>query len=674
MDQIILDEIRQLQAQLREYDYHYHVLSQPLIPDHEYDQLFLKLKTLEQQYPESITTDSPTQRVGYLSDKSELQKVKHPRKMMSLENAFTLDDIQAYLQTCLEKAPILNQYHDPFIVEPKYDGLACKLTYTHGVFDYAVTRGDGEVGELIPHFKTLVKGIPLYLPEEYKTIETIEVIGEVLLFKETLHFLNERLEQEGKKPYLNCRNAASGILRSKTLSEAQRGCLTFMPYGLLSDSELIAVETQYQALNQWLSLKFKFNVYPMYYLAKTKNDIHRYYNQFIQQREALPFDIDGMVIKVNPVQYRDSVGYSNKFPKWATAWKFSSLEKVVRLHQVDYQVGRTGTITPVARIDPVELLGVTVSNCTLHNFDEIKRLDLKLGCHVRICRSGDVIPKILGREYQNETDLQEIGIPTHCPCCNTLLQQDEGMVDVYCPNRFCQDQIRRGFHHFVSRKAMDIRGLGIFILNQLIDAGKLRIFADIYTLDLKTICQHTEYAEKGGKKLLKAINDSRDVELYRLLIALGIPEVGEVTAKLIATKFAYLDDIVNASKEALREIDGVGDTVADAIHRYFKDEVNLENLSDLYNQLSITNSLHNKTPQTAYKGTVVITGTFGIPRDKIAKMLESHGFKVLNNVSKKTQYLLAGENAGSKLARAEELGISIYRDVLTLLELEKGMN
>lgn len=220
---------------------------------------------------------------------------------------------------------------------------------------------------------------------------------------------------------------------------------------------------------------------------------------------------------------------------------------------------------------------------------------------------------------------------------------------------------------------MDIRGLGMFILNQLIDAGKLRIFADIYTLDLKTICQYTEYAEKGGRKLLKAISDSRDVELYRLLIALGIPEVGEVTAKLIATKFAYLDEIVNASKEALREIDGVGDTVADAIHQYFKDGVNLDNLSDLYNQLSITNSLHNKTPQTAYKGTVVITGTFGIPRDKIAKMLESHGFKVLNNVSKKTQYLLVGENAGSKLARAEELGISIYRDVLTLLELEKGM-
>lgn len=674
-----LKEIKDLQNKIRNYDYWYHVRNEPLISDDVYDQCMRDLIALEAQYPESVTTDSPTQKIGALDMNTDLIKRIHDTPMMSLENAFSFDDICDFERIIKEKlwetgeeqyqwlSTHWEEMYDRYIVEPKYDGLACAIHYHHGKFVWAVTRGDGTVGEMIPNFTQLVRGVPLTLPKEYHHYPVIEIHGEVLLFKKDLVEINHELETQGKRPYLNCRNAAAGILRSKKVPQSLIHRLSLQPYKLVGLGVENGVKTQLDAL-KLMSNEFGLTVALPRTCGRLEG-LQTLYTQMMEQRDDYPYDIDGMVIKVNPLEYNEVIGYTAKFPRYAIAWKFSGVERVSKLIDVEYQVGRTGAITPVATIEPVNILGTTIRNCTLHNFAEIARLDLMLNCHVKVSRAGDVIPKIVSREYLGEKDLKNIFTPTHCPCCNTILvkDDDEGVI-TYCPNRFCQDRIRRGFHHFVSRKAMNIMGLGSSILDTLIDAGVLRIFADIYRLTEEVIRTHTKLEKKGSTNLLKGISDSRDMALAKVLFALGIEGVGETTAKLIAKRFRYLDDIVNASVEEIKSIEGIGDVVAKEIIDYFDDEVNLENLTDLVEQLNITNPNYQSIEKKQDKGTIVITGSFeGKTRDDLKQVLENAGFIVVNSISKKVDYLVAGEKAGSKLAKAESLSIPVITKLDQLL-------
>ena len=645
------NRINELITLIKHHDYCYHVLDNPEITDDEYDRLFKELKDLEQQYPEYISPNSPTQTVGSLGN-TKFTKVTHQRPLLSLENAFSISDMTIFNQYVLDKIGETNSDLS-YCIEPKYDGLACSLVYRYGKLVLGSTRGNGIEGENVTENIFTIFNIPKELPEPYQQYDYLEVRGEVLLPKAMLIKINQRLIDEGKKPFANCRNAAAGSLRQKNANITRSRRLIFMAYGLYWEGYENVCKTQYGALQTLKEMGFTIS-----YLVTQGNpsEFMKYYHVFLQQREMLEHDIDGIVFKVNDLFLHQKIGTISKAPKWAIAWKFSAQEKVTQLEDVVYQVGRTGVITPVARVTPVNLLGVMVSNCTLHNFDEIERLGLEIGCHVKISRAGDVIPKIISREYlKDEDDLKEIDIPTHCPCCSTKLIRKSDEVAIRCPNTHCLDRVKRSFYHFVSRKAMDINGLGPQIIDALVKAGIIRSLPDIYELTMSDIRDVTNLVEHGANKLIQSINTSRDTKFYRVIYALGIEEVGETTAKILANHFVGFGDLSQATIEDLASLDGIGISCATKIYQYMQNKSNIEMIHRL-----LTHVMWVQEQKKPTLGTFCITGSFEeYSRDTLKSLLEDKGYKYSSSITKHLDFLVYGEKAGSKLEKAKQLGIKL---------------
>lgn len=645
------DRIDELVTLIKHHDYCYHVLDNPEITDDEYDRLFKELKDLEKQYPEYISLNSPTQTVGSLPN-TKFTKVIHQRPLLSLENAFSINDMESFNQYVLDKIEPVDDDLS-YCIEPKYDGLACSLVYRYGKLVLGSTRGNGIEGEDVTENIFTIFNIPKELPELYQQYDYLEVRGEVLLPKAMLIKINQRLIDEGKKPFANCRNAAAGSLRQKNANITRSRRLIFMAYGLYWEGYENACKTQYGALQTLKEMGFTVS----HLVAKgNPSEFMKYYHAFLQQREVLEHDIDGIVFKVNDLSLYQKIGTISKAPKWAIAWKFSAQEKVTKLEDVVYQVGRTGVITPVARITPVNLLGVMVSNCTLHNFDEIERLGLEIGCHVKISRAGDVIPKIISREYlEGEDGLKEITIPTHCPCCSTKLIRKLDEVAIRCPNVYCTDRIKRSFYHFVSRKAMDINGLGPQIIDNLVKLGIIRSLPDIYELTINDIRDVTNLVEHGARKLLESINASRDTKFYRVIYALGIEEVGETTAKILANHFVGFGDLSQATIEDLVSLDSIGISCATKIYQYMQNKSNIETIHRL-----LTHVMWVQEQKKPTLGTFCITGSFEeYSRDVLKSLLEDKGYKYSSTVTKHLDFLIYGEKAGSKLEKAKQLGIRL---------------
>lgn len=645
------DRINELVTLIKYHDYCYHVLDDPEITDDEYDRLFKELKDLEKQYPEYISPNSPTQTVGSLPN-TKFTKVIHQRPLLSLENAFSINDMESFNQYVLDKIEQVDSDLS-YCIEPKYDGLACSLVYRHGKLVLGSTRGNGIEGEDVTENILTIFNIPKLLPIQYQDKEYLEVRGEVLLPKAQLIKINQRLIKEGKKPFANCRNAAAGSLRQKNAEITRSRRLIFMAYGLYWDGYENVCKTQYGALQTLKEMGFTVS---HLVTQGTPSEFTKYYQSFLEQRDILEHDIDGIVFKVNDLSLYSKIGMISKAPKWAIAWKFSAQEKVTKLEDVVYQVGRTGVITPVARITPVNLLGVMVSNCTLHNFDEIERLGLEIGCHVKISRAGDVIPKIISREYlEGEDDLKEITIPTHCSCCNTKLIRKPDEVAIRCPNTHCLDRVKRSFYHFVSRKAMDINGLGPQIIDALVKAGIIRSLPDIYELTMSDIQDVTNLVEHGASKLLESINTSRETKFYRVIYALGIEEVGETTAKILANHFVGFGDLSQATIEDLVLLDGIGISCATKIYQYMQNKSNIEMIHRL-----LTHVMWIQEQKRPTLGTFCITGSFeGYSRDVLKSLLEDKGYKYSSSVTKHLNILIYGEKAGSKLDKAKQLGIKL---------------
>tara|TARA_R110002072_G_scaffold89737_9_gene201047 strand:- start:31689 stop:33716 length:2028 start_codon:yes stop_codon:yes gene_type:complete len=666
--------LKQLKDALNQYNYQYYILDESSIPDSEYDRLFQELKQLEDAHPNLITQDSPTQRVG-AEPLSAFKQIKHKVPMLSLDNAFSYEDLQQFHKRITKLLSDDGTHIEiEFTLEPKLDGVAVSLFYEFGRLVYGATRGDGKVGEDITHNVRTINSIPLILRgSEYP--EQLEVRGEIFMPSASFENLNQKAVLEGSKTFVNPRNAASGSLRQLDSKITASRKLKMCAYGLgVTNPEKIA-DTHYESL---LKLKeWGFHISDKLSKSNSIKDCFSFCEQLGQTRHALSYDIDGAVLKVNSFALQDKLGFVSRSPRWAIAYKFPAQEEITKLLSVDFQVGRTGVITPVARLEPVFVGGVTVSNATLHNMDEIKRLGLKIGDYVTVRRAGDVIPKVASvviNKRTEKTELQEIILPEKCPICDSLIEVESTGVLARCSGTLvCPAQLKESIKHFASRKAMDIDGLGDKIVEQLIDKSIIKSIADLYRLDVNTLSLLDRMAEKSAKKLVNAIKQSKNRPLSKFIYALGIPEVGETTAELLANYFITLDKLSLSTEEVLLELKDIGPVVAHNIVSFFQQKINSDKLDQL-----IGLGLKPVPPETveiAKQGltgkSFVITGILpNLSRDEMSQKLKKAGAKVQSSVSKKTDYLVAGESAGSKLAKAIDLGVEILSEESTLSLIE----
>lgn len=669
-DETIRNQIKALREQIDLYNYQYYVLDDPSVPDAEYDRLFQQLKQLETAHPEYISSDSPTQRVG-AQPLEVFSQIEHKLPMLSLDNAFSLEDLE-HFHSRISK--ILNEQAGKadieYVLEPKLDGVAVSLYYKHGKLIYGATRGDGKTGEDITHNVRTIHSVPLTLRGQDFPDE-LEVRGEIVMPKSAFKALNEQAQIQGTKTFVNPRNAASGSLRQLDPKITASRNLKLFAYGVgFCDAGTIAT-THFESLK--LLKDWGFNTSQDIQTANSIDQCHQYCEALSAKRASLDYDIDGAVIKVNQFALQNILGFVSRSPRWATAFKFPAEEEMTTLLAVDFQVGRTGIVTPVARLDPVFVGGVTVSNATLHNMDEIKRLDLKIGDKVIVRRAGDVIPKVVKAviEFRNSAKtLQEISLPKTCPVCDSPIDIDENGTHARCSGTLiCPAQLKESIKHFASRKAMDIEGLGDKLVDQLVEKGIVKGVTDIYELNANTLALMDRMAEKSATKLIEAINKSKDVQLSRFIYALGIPEVGQTTAELLANHFLDLEHLFQATEEELITIPDIGPIVAHNIFSFFQQDINIKKISQ-FKQLGI--SLNNPQPQKRQNHTLagksfVITGTLpSMGREEMSQLLKQAGAKVQSSVSSKTDYLVAGESAGSKLTKAIDLGVPVLSEEQTL--------
>lgn len=646
-----------LRRELNEHAWRYHVLDAPTIPDAEYDRLYRELERLEQLHPELATADSPTRRVGSAAV-SELEKVTHAVPMLSLNNAFEASDVLDFERRLRE---LVDVEQIEYSVEPKIDGLAVSLNYLNGELVRAATRGDGAVGEDVTHSARTITTLPLRLSGSGWP-ERLEVRGEVYMPKRGFRDLNARLRARGEKELVNPRNAAAGSLRQLDPRLAAQRPLSFYAYGVgeagsrvgRRHSEMLAL------LREW-----GFPVAAQARTAIGAAGCLAYYAEIGAARDQLPYEIDGVVYKVDLYELQERAGFISRAPRWAIAHKFPAQEELTRLLAIDTQVGRTGALTPVARLEPVFVGGVTVSNCTLHNFDEIARLDLRIGDTVIIRRAGDVIPNLLGVVLERRpADASAVTLPTHCPECGSPAHREEGEAVIRCSGGLiCPAQRREAIRHFATRRAMDIEGLGDRLVEQLVEAQLVHTVADLYTLDVARVRALDRLGERSAENLIAAIDRSRNTTLERLLYALGIRDVGEATAKALARHFGRLEGVAGATLEQLQGVPDVGPVVAASIFEFFRDPRNQAVVARLRDPGGVRWPEHE--PQRAAAGpllgqTVVITGTLAaMGRDQAQQRLEALGAKVSGSVSKKTSFVVAGSEAGSKLGKAQELGVKV---------------
>lgn len=648
--------LEDLKQTLNEYAYQYYVLDKPTVADSDYDRLYHELEAIEQQHPEWITSDSPTQRVGDQLLEG-FDKVTHSEAMYSLGNAFNHADVDAFIDRVTKQA---GREHVQFMCECKIDGLAVALTYENGQFVRGATRGNGVIGENITTNLKTIKSIPLRLRQSVSA----EVRGEVYMPKQSFVALNEERDELGLEPFANPRNAASGGLRQINPKAVAKRNLNVFLYGAVYTEDFMP-ESQAELFTQLEEIGLRTN--PLRQLCSTKEEVKHYIETISQQRHDLPYEIDGVVIKVNDVNLQQELGFTVKAPRWAIAYKFPAQVETTIVRDVEWTVGRTGVVTPTAVMDPIALAGTTVRRATLHNVDFINALDVRLEDHVTVHKAGDIIPEVTSVLVKERTEKSEpLLIPTHCPECEAELVRAEGEVALRCINPLCPAQKLAQLTHFVSRNAMNISGLGVKVIEQLLQKELVKDPADLYYLAEDDFLQLANTKEKSAQKYYAAIQSSKDNSLEQLLFGLGIRHVGAKAAQLLAQKFETLAAIQSATAEEIELIDGIGEMISQSILSYFSQtEHNLlierlvgAGVNTMYQGVSIEDQTES---DSFWNGkTVVLTGTMEtLGRSEAKKMIEALGAKVTGSVSKKTDVLVAGEAAGSKLNKAQELGIQI---------------
>ena len=672
-NQDVITQISTLRDLIRHHEYCYYVLDAPEIPDVEYDKLIKQLQNLELTHPELITPDSPTQRVGG-APLSQFSSIRHQLPMLSLDNVFDESSFIAFNKRIKDRLELDEEQAVEYCCELKLDGLAVSLLYENGQLIQAATRGDGTTGEDITANVRTIKTIPLVLQGE-NIPSRLEVRGEVFMTHKGFAKLNAEAEKRNEKIFANPRNAAAGSLRQLDPKITAKRPLTFFCYGVGINEGADLPNTHYARLMQFKA--WGLPVSDKVQIRHGAQEALDYFKQIGDQRMSLDFDIDGVVIKVNSITEQEQLGFVARAPRWATAFKFPAQEEVTKLNKVDFQVGRTGAITPVARLEPVSVAGVIVSNATLHNSDEIIRLGIREGDYVTVRRAGDVIPQIVAViKDRRPADTKEIIFPTHCPICGSIIVRDEGQAISRCAGGLiCQAQRKEALKHFVSRRAMNVEGLGDKIIEQLVDKEYVKTPADLYKLTVPILCSLDKVGEKLANNLMGALDKSKNTSLNRFIFALGIPNVGEVTAENLVNQLGNLTAIENASLEQLQSVNDIGAVIAESIIDFFQEPHNRTVIDQLISeeigihwpdveiQLLTTDSPFSDK-------TVVLTGTLSIlTRDEAKAKLKQLGAKVTGSVSKKTDFVIAGEAAGSKLTKAQELGIKVIdeQELINLL-------
>lgn len=647
------DELRRL---IEHHNYSYYVLDDPEVPDAEYDRLMRELEDIESSHPELVTPDSPTQRVSGTPQEG-FETVRHRVPMLSLGNAFSdeeVADFERRVEQGLERSDIT------FAAEPKLDGVAISLTYEGGLLTTAATRGDGERGEDVTANVRTIRAIPLKIHGEGWP-SLLEVRGEIYMPRVGFDAFNRQAIEKGEKPLVNPRNGAAGSLRQLDSQLTAKRPLAFFAYGTATRDGL--PDTQFDALTRLRDWGFPVN--PEIRRVEGLSGCLDYHKRMATLRPTLGYDIDGVVYKLDRFDQQGILGFISKAPRWALAHKFPAEEEITRLLDIDIQVGRTGALTPVARLEPVFVGGVTVTNATLHNEDEIRRKDVRAGDWVVVRRAGDVIPEVARAVHQRrETDLLEFHMPETCPECGSAVERVEGEAVTRCTGALiCPAQIKHGIRHFATRKAMDIEGLGDKLVDQLVEQGLVHTVADLYLLKHEQIASMERMGGKSAVNLLKALEASRKPGLDRLLYALGIREVGEVTARSLAAHFGSMEALQSASEEDLIEVSDVGPIVASHVAAFFQQEKNLRVIQALKGAGVEWQALEELDGEQPLAGeTWVLTGALTMPRIQAKNLLESLGAKVSGSVSGKTSTLLAGEAAGSKLTKAEKLGVKVISE------------
>lgn len=669
MTKAVEDRIQALRATLNTYNDQYYVLDAPTVSDAEYDQLFNELKQLESQHPALITPDSPTQRVGAAPLKA-FGSVTHGIPMLSLDNAFTEEDIDDFNHRIQDR--LRTTHTVSYCCEPKLDGLAINLRYENGLLVQAATRGDGVTGEDVTTNVKTIRAIPLRLKgKDWPAL--LDVRGEVFMSKKGFQQLNAVAAQKNEKQFANPRNAAAGSLRQLDSSITAKRPLSFYAYGVGAVTDAILPEKHSEIIAR-LAL-WGLPVNPLTQVVEGAKGCFAYYEKLQQLRDSLPYEIDGVVYKVDDKTLQEKLGFVSRAPRWAVAHKFPAEEVYTLIEAVEFQVGRTGAITPVARLKPVFVHGVTVSNATLHNMDEVQRKDIHIGDTVIVRRAGDVIPEVVSAiADRRPRNAKKIHLPTHCPICQSDIEHIPGEAIARCTGGlYCPAQQKEAIKHFASRRAMDIEGLGDKLSDQLVEAGLLKSVADIYTLDKNALAALDRMGGKSAQNLLDEIEKSRSTTLPRFLYALGIREVGEATAKNLATYLKTLDAIQAADLDTLQTVPDVGPVVAEHAYHFFREAHN----RDIIHRL-LKAGVHWAPIATADNlpllgKTFVLTGSLShFSRDAAKEKLEALGAKVSGSVSAKTHYVIAGEEAGSKLEKAKSLGVTIL-DEKAFLALIEGL-
>ncbi len=651
--------VDELRAEIERHNRSYHTLDDPQIPDSEYDRLMRELQGLEAQHPELLTPDSPTQRVGS-EPLSSFASVAHKVPMLSLDNAFSEQEMIDFDRRVRER--LKSDQEIEYIAEPKLDGLAVSLRYEGGVLVQAATRGDGRQGEDVTHNVRTIATLPLRLSGSGWP-QVLEVRGEVFMPRAGFEEMNRRAREAGEKEFANPRNAAAGSLRQLDSKVTAQRPLALFCYGFgeISDAPLAPTHSESIAmLGKW-----GLPVSPELQLVSGIGACIAYYQKLEQRRDSLGYDIDGVVFKVDRLDLQQRLGFVSRAPRWAIAQKFPAQEEMTRLLDIDVQVGRTGAITPVARLEPVTVAGVTVTNATLHNADEVERKDLRIGDSVIIRRAGDVIPQVVKVVLDRRpAGSKPFEMPQRCPACGSELMRDADAAVWRCSGGlYCPAQLKESIKHFASRSAMDIEGLGDKLIEQLVDRGVLASPADLYDLQPEQLAELERMGEKSANNIVQALEASKQTTLPRFLYALGIREVGEATANSLAMHYDLEEIMQEESAEALQQIPDIGPVVAQHIITFFRQPHNRETIDRLVGSGIYWPEVERAGEDRPLDGkTIVLTGSLSRSRAEVKEHLQSLGAKVSGSVSKKSDYVIAGEDAGSKLKKAEELGVTILNE------------
>jgi DNA ligase (NAD+) len=653
----VLDTIKNLRDELNQHNYNYYVLDNPTISDFEFDQKLKQLQDLEAQHPEFFDENSPTQRVGGMVTKN-FETVKHEYRMYSLDNSYSIEDLQDW-ETRIQK--VLGDVSLEYTCELKYDGASISISYEKGRLVRAVTRGDGFQGDDVTNNIKTIKAVPIHLKGDFP--EKFDIRGEIILPFAGFEKMNQELIEIGETPYSNPRNTASGSLKLQDSAEVAKRPLDCLLYFVIGNN--LPFKTQFEGLQK--ARDWGFKVPTQSKLAKNLNEVFEYINYWDKHRHDLPYETDGVVIKVNNLQHQEELGYTAKSPRWAMAYKFKAEQVTTKLNSISYQVGRTGAITPVANLEPVQLAGTIVKRASLHNADQIEKLDIRIGDEVFVEKGGEIIPKIIA-VAQRGNQSEPTKYITHCPECQTELVRSEGEANHFCPNFYgCPPQIIGRIQHFITRKAMDIDGLGGETVALLFNAGLVTNYADLYELKKEQIIPLERMAEKSAENLINGIEKSKTIPFERVLYALGIRYVGETVAKKLAKHYKSIDAIAQASIMDLILVDEIGDKIAQSVVQFFENQENIRIIDRLKSfGVQLESGDDDVLLSEKLKGkTFVVSGVFEIySRDELKKAIEDNGGKVGSSISSKTDYVIAGDNMGpSKLEKANQLKIAIITEL-----------